>query len=273
MWTYTALLVVTMVMTGSGEDVEVSQSGVTTKVLGRSGKITLSKDDSSVTVEFDNLKEKLADGSDIKDNSHKFNNFASQDFTFSAVTDVDYPDTEIGTKKITFTATLSNSATFQIEMYFFNEDGNITVGDETSSVKEGDVKFNTKVNGWTFCDGTNACQQSETGAFLDFDIVIKGKNDKGEKTSESGKPDKLSVGNADVYLSNKITKDNQIVDMADDFPQVFTQGSKQIIRFRFPKFTGSIFYDPQIHMGGAGSLVASMALIIVATVAAVCKII
>ncbi|WAR06269.1 ASOMP-like protein [Mya arenaria] len=230
-------------------------------------------DDSSVTVEFDNLKEKLADGSDIKDNSHKFNNFASQDFTFSAVTDVDYPDTEIGTKKITFTATLSNSATFQIEMYFFNEDGNITVGDETSSVKEGDVKFNTKVNGWTFCDGTNACQQSETGAFLDFDIVIKGKNDKGEKTSESGKPDKLSVGNADVYLSNKITKDNQIVDMADDFPQVFTQGSKQIIRFRFPKFTGSIFYDPQIHMGGAGSLVASMALIIVATVAAVCKII
>ena len=36
--------------------------------------------------------------------------------------------------------------------------------------------------------------------------------------------------------------------MSGDFPKLVTRGNKQMLQFSFPKFNGSVHYDPVIEM-------------------------
>ena len=59
----------------------------------------------------------------------------------SPITDVDYPDSTLGTKKIEFNATVTNGAKLMVDMYIFKEDGNITMDGETTLVKKGELFY------------------------------------------------------------------------------------------------------------------------------------
>lgn len=255
---------------GSTAEESISASGVSVKVLGNSGKIELmnvgSTGDSknTIVVEFDNLLEKTMDGTDIKDSAHKFNTFASQDFTFGTPVDEMYTGTTIGVRRITFQSNLNNGATLKVHLYVFKAAGNITQENETTQVQAGNVKFNVEIMGWTFCAG--ACQQSEVGEYLDFDIVIKGK---GTTKKQSGET--YDLGSGKVMLSKKIKVDgsSDLADMAEGYPMFVTQGSKQVFRFRFPKFNSSVLYDPTVSLygdNGSGSVKITMATILLAII-------
>ncbi|KAH3699285.1 uncharacterized protein LOC127861256 [Dreissena polymorpha] len=257
------------------EDKDISDSGVSVKVLGKSGKIAFTNSDGkkTMTVEFDNLKEKTFDGSDIKDNNHGYNNFASQTFTFGAPIDSEYPETNISTKKLNFSAEINNGAKVMVDMYIFKQGGNISQDGEDTVVKRGDLKFSVTVSGWTFCNGT--CQPNEVGEYLDFDIVIKGARGATKSTSDGKKPDQYDVGSGVVLLSKKLKKDNENYEnMTATYPMLMTQGSKQIFRLRFPKFTKKVFYDPSLSFfadsgtGGSAGMSAGSLLLMVASLLA-----
>ncbi|XP_053372483.1 skeletal aspartic acid-rich protein 2-like [Mercenaria mercenaria] len=140
-------------------------------------------------------------------------------------------------------------------MYIFKESGDIVQENETVSVKAGNVKINIDITSWSFCDGSSSCKQNEMGEYLDFDIVMKGKSGSATRAdSESGNTYTLGDSGS-TMLSRKIKVDGaaDLVDMATDYPKLITQGSKQIFRFRFPKFTTSILYDPTIFLNPDGT--------------------
>ncbi|KAL4228464.1 hypothetical protein ACF0H5_011511 [Mactra antiquata] len=231
-------------------------SGIEVKVLGQSGKITVKKTDtandaaSSVTIEFDNLNEKDSDGNMINDNDHKVLTFANQVFTFSEPMDAKYPDTELGVKKISFQSTLHNQATVAIMMYIFKEGGDINNANETITVKEGDLKFNVEISNWPFCVASSNCPKNAIGESLDFEIVMKGKS-KASKETSSGK-EEYKLGNAVVTLSKMIVVDGVAVEMTEE-PMLVSRGSKDAFKFRFPKFSNKILYDPTLTLGDSGN--------------------
>ena len=201
----------------SPADSDASVDNIHVKVLGRSGKIQLgnqpnpSSDPNRITIEFSELKEKLADGSDIKDNKHKFNNFAKTDFEFTPPVDAIFMNsTQVRT--FTFNSTLNDDgATLETVIYIFKEDGNITLGDESTLVQKGNMKFSTTIKNWGFCgqSGVASCTQTQVGEFLDFGIIIKGKGTPKKKSNAEKKGDadeyELGEGSA-VLMSKKVSR-------------------------------------------------------------------
>lgn len=242
---------------GDSTEKEVAAAGVVANVLGNSGKITIMKagekadSDNKLTVEFKYLVEKKSDGADIKDSSHGINSFASQTFTFSTVVNENYMNTSIAVSRITFESTLKNGAMLKVHLYVFRAGGNITQNDESMIVEQGNVKFNVEIRGWTFCSDTQSCQQNEIGEYLDFDIVMKGKG--GDAKKKDGPENKYDLGSGTVLLSKKVKVDGTIVNMEGDYPKAMTKGSMQVFRFRFPKFTSDILYDPIFSLGEDGT--------------------
>ncbi|XP_061196981.1 uncharacterized protein LOC133205231 isoform X2 [Saccostrea echinata] len=196
----------------------VSAAQITTKILGRSGKMTIgqgvdpSRDGNRVQVTFDEVKEISSTGSPVGTNGaqkHSFNTFASLDFTFSSTEDVTYMG--LSAKRLNFTANIvSVGATLTVQVYIFTKDGEIDVDGETTKVASGTVKFNIKIDNWQFC-GSNGvtCKAgniNEVGSAIEFTISIKGKGT-GQKKMENKRTDGEEYdlgGGAAVLLSRKI---------------------------------------------------------------------
>ncbi|XP_076088901.1 uncharacterized protein LOC143059307 [Mytilus galloprovincialis] len=234
---------------------ETNAEGVWVKVLGKSGKIQVgnrqnpSQDPNRITIEFSELKEKKTDGSDIKDNKHRFNNFAVTDFQFSPPMDAEFMNLTV--KKFTFNATLNEEgAMLETEVLIFREDGEITLGNETTMVKKGNMKFSTTIKDWKFCgQGGTTCSSSEVGEFLDFGMTIKGKGTPKKKpSSDKGNAEEYDLGeDSSVVMSRKVKYNtDDWTTMASGYPMVVTQGSKQIFYIRLNKFTGTAYYDPTV---------------------------
>ncbi|KAK3599365.1 hypothetical protein CHS0354_009865 [Potamilus streckersoni] len=246
-------------------DQAMDSNGVYVKVLGHSGKIMVGKkqnssdDPNSVFIEFDEIKEKDSSGNEVGKSGatkHSFNTFASQSFSFTSLVDVEYQN--ISAKMFNFSASLTTvNAILVTSVYIFTEDGNITVANESTYIKAGNVKFNTEIKGWKFCGSPGvSCKQGqndEQGVYIDFVIVIKGKGSasKSKKRVSDGEEYDLG-GGAGVILSKKVKYDDKDwTNMSNGYPKMTTTGGKQIFTFRFEKFNSSALYDPTVTVGGS----------------------
>ena len=73
-----------------------------------------------------------------------FNAFADQDFTFSPLELASYQGLSV--KNFNFTSTLRGpNASLTVMAYMFQDEGNITFGNETSEIRKGMLKFNIQV--------------------------------------------------------------------------------------------------------------------------------
>lgn len=198
----------------------VSVGGVFVRVLGQSGKFVMgrtsnpSEDPNALKVAFDAIRELDKDGAVIGKGGrvkHSFNTFASQSFMFSNITDDQYQN--LSAKRLDFVANLTSvGATLTVQMYLFEEEGNITQDDEVSQVSKGTLKFNMVLENWSFC-GMNGetCKQgqkSSEGEYIEFVIAIKGKKSGTKK--EGGRKKRTNAqeydmgGDASVVLSGKV---------------------------------------------------------------------
>ena len=119
-----------------------------TKILGQSGKITVTGQGVELTFQVDSIAEVDQNGTEVGKTGaqkHALNTLATQQFTFSAVNNVSYFQ---GLKviNVNLTATLSGvNAKLDIMLYLFLEDGNVNFGTETFKVFNGSLKFNIQV--------------------------------------------------------------------------------------------------------------------------------
>lgn len=273
----------TTTQTPSSPDSTLSAAQITTKILGRSGKMTIGRgsnpdtDADKVQVTFDEVMEIDSSGTAVGTSGakrHSFNTFASLPFTFSALQDTSFGG--IAAKRLDFTADITSvSAKLTVQVYIFTNRGVISIDGENSTVTAGTVKFNIQIEGWQFCGNSGVtCSKganNEIGDGIEFVITIKGKGTQQRKTTgkrTDGEEFELGGGSS-VLLSRKISVDGgNYTDMATGYPKLETRGSKQMFVFRFPKFTSSVLYDPQIVLANpdtSGSNVATSSLSILIT--------
>lgn len=271
-----SLIFVMAILEFSLGDREVSRSGINVNALGRSGKIRIGFQQNNesqperVVVEMDELKERDSNGNEVgktgrPSTKHSFNTFASQDFMFTDTVESTLQDINVTTFQFK-SSLLEGTANLTVTVYIFNEDGNITLGDEETEVQRGNVKFSILIEKWRFC-GTNAGDDSctkggraETGEFLDFVITIKGKGtpspknesdeDEGRRGGRQKRGKKYDLGgDSEVVLSTKVQYDGgNFTDMASGYPKTVTRGSKTSFVFRFERFNESVFYDPTVEV-------------------------
>lgn len=238
---------------------DLDSEGTTVKVLGQSGKISLTRENKIVTIDFDSMVEKDATGETVGmtgalNDQHGVNSFATQSFTFSQLSVVNYKNLSFDT--FTFESPINSIGKLKCQVFIAKENGTITDGDDTFSVSNGDVKWNIEIPEWTFLIN---------GAFIDLDVEIKTKS--GEEASGSGKS--FSVGNAQLKMASSVLKDNQTVPMPATYPKMISKGNKKIFTFRFAKFSNSLLYDPMFNYGDAvvgAALKSSLSLSIVGVI-------
>lgn len=196
----------------------LSAAQITTKILGRSGKMTIGRgsnpdtDADKVQVTFDEVKEIDSSGNPVGASGamkHSFNTFASLDFTFSALEDTSFAG--ITAKRLNFTANIESvNATLTVPVYIFTNGGVISIDGEKSTVTAGTIKFNIQIEGWQFCGNSGVtCKQGskdEVGDAIEFVITIKGKGTQQRKTTDKrtdGEEFELG-GDSSVLLSRKV---------------------------------------------------------------------
>ena len=208
-------------------DKTVTVGDVTTKVLGQSGKIVIFKESNEtngIKVTFDFIEELDTNGETIKGQAkHSFNTFAPLEFTFSELENSTYASDNVSVTKFSFTATIpidGQDATLTSYVYIFTERGNITVDGESLAVKEGDVKFNVKIENWAFCgQGSTECRSGQTpivGQNLDFGIEIKNNNEDNE-TVEAPASDSNTYdfgGGSKVIVPKKVNDRNTSLQLS-----------------------------------------------------------
>lgn len=204
MWRFTVLLGVSLAVVGGVfGDKTVTQGGITTKVKGQSGKISLypagKTESQGVTITFDAIKEADADGV-INEQGHFFNNFARLDFTFSDIEQTTYVNSSVNVAQFSFMSTIdveaNVNATLTSYVYIFKEDGNITVDGEDVEVTSGMMKFNLKIENWTFCNPCTKGNKDYIGEYLDFYINVQSKG-----TPNKGKNNTFNLGDGATMVN------------------------------------------------------------------------
>jgi hypothetical protein len=205
------------------------------QILGQSGKMTITNPQmgsSSIMVTMDALKEVDSSGNAVGTSGnpkHSINTFASQSFAFSSLNTVQYQN--LTASSIDFSSTI-NSGTVKVLTYIFQDQGTIVHDGEESKVGNGTLKFSIGIDNWNWCTGSN-CQQGQTqqtGAFIDFDISIKGsKNPVAKAKANANIPSANQTkdydigGGAVVGLSSRIQVDGAWVTMPTGYPKMTTQ--------------------------------------------------
>lgn len=251
----TTTLFLFLAATVSAADKTSSAGGTTVQILGRSGKMTISRGGGSpLKVTMDALREVDSAGNAVGtsgNTKHSFNTFASQDFTFSAATTVQYQN--LTAAQIDFSCDI-NTAKFKVKTYVFEKAGTILNDGEASVVGNGTLKFNVDVKDWVWCNGAN-CKQGQTqqtGAFLDVDLTIQGLA--AAKKKAKANPNLPAAnqttdydlgGGAVLGMSNRVKVDGAWVTMAAGYPKMTSSGSKTTYTIRLPK-GAAILYDPTI---------------------------
>ena len=142
-------LTASLLVTCFAADKTISGGGITTKVLGQSGKITITGQGVEMTFEVASITEVDQNGTEVGKSGaqkHAVNSLASETFTFTAVNNVSYFQ---GLKVINVNLTarlIKVNAELDIMLYLFLEDGNVTFGNETFKVFNGSLKFNIQVS-------------------------------------------------------------------------------------------------------------------------------
>lgn len=140
--------------TSSDSDASLSSgSGVSLKVLGQSGKISLTGvggSNNTVTITMDAIKEVDSSGSQVgksgpNNGQHSRETFANTDFSFSELYDTKVSGVEA--KAVDFQVGLVNdAATLTVQAMLFTENGTISPTDgEEFDVSAGALKFNVVV--------------------------------------------------------------------------------------------------------------------------------
>lgn len=241
-------------------DTEMSGDGATADVLGHSGKITMTYEDQTTQITMSSVTEVDSSGNVVGNtgaasSKHSFNSFASQDFTFSDVYDGDFQG--IDASIVNFTCPLiDNSVHLTVELYLFLEHGNVTVGSKNYTVDPGSFKFSYYVDNWPFCTiggtGNTLCvkgNQEQQGAFLDFEVILKGQGNAKDVDIDSTDSTITYGANNEVVLPNKYQVDGAWFTMPSGYPLTVIQGSQQIVTFRFARFSGTLDYDPFVNWG------------------------
>lgn len=173
----------------------------------------------SLQVTISSLTELDASGSAVgttgsADEKHSFNSFASKDFEFSDVISEEYQG--LATSRVDFTCTLFAGATnLQVQLILFLEEGTVNVRNTTFAVERGSFKYTYNIDYWPFCTlggtGNTLCtkgQNTEVGAFLDFEIIMK-----------SGSDSNATVSNEPVWGNGTAT--TAVVDWSDGAQMIF----------------------------------------------------
>jgi len=251
------------------DDADLSLNDVAVKVLGQSGKIQIAKNYTNgnettletVTINFSALRERDANGADVGTTGkvkHSFNNFATFNFVVEPVQVGKFQNLTVLSTTLTASNIVNDTqGTFVAKVLVFNETGVIETGiNETAKVNAGALKFTVDVNDWPFCDGTVEDQESlafcqkgqdrETGAFLDFELEIKGQLQANKSLNSNST---YQLGNSDFVLSNYVKLDgDDYTQLPENYPAYERQGEKDVFTFRFPLFKTSASYDPLVVM-------------------------
>jgi len=247
------LTVLTDITSANDEEKEETAGDMTVKIKGRSGKFEYyhrtENDARKVEVKFDDLTELNADGDEIDIDGHSIKNFAGQDFTFTPVQEKEYGNATF--QCLTFSSDVNTVGNLEIETCMCSEEGFAGPPGDEWYITPGNLKFNINFNKWDFCNPcTDKKGKEEIGAFLQFEIEIKGRSQNASKIGggKGGKGGKggfdLGAG-AEVLLTSKFEAgaQEQFV-MPEGFPAYKTKGNKQIFAFRFQKFEAPLRYDP-----------------------------
>ena len=166
------------------DDVNLQTSGIELRVLGHSGKMELSNNDTTIRIQMKGVQEVDAEGNAVghrlpNKDKHSFNSFASQDFTISPISHKGL-DNAISSKSVDFSCPLlDGSALFKVTTHLvLNSSANYSEAgsNETFSLSAGSVKFNVEISDWSFCTngGTgHANCRGEHGAFLDISFTVQ----------------------------------------------------------------------------------------------------
>ena len=174
-----------------------------------------------MTVNFDYIKELDKDGNAVGSTGkkkHSINTFARENFTFPT-SGLKSHYQNLSVKHTQFEATISGpGAKLIVDIYVFKEAGNVSTSEnETLEVKQGTIKFNIKLENWTFCGAGDNCkkgQKAENGSQVEFGIEIKGRGKPTKKPKAKGKGRKvetLDLGGADCTLSGAVSIYNCVV--------------------------------------------------------------
>lgn len=157
---------------------------------------------------------------------------------------------------VDFRTTLLGTSELSVATLVFLHHGVITpTANESWAVAGGTIKFNVQFSSWPFCSGEsgNPCQGA-TGEFLELGMEIKGMTDNALPSGEKRytlATNAATGNNITLELSDEVNVDGTWVRMPSGYPRVEMQGSKQLFKFRFPRFNGAALYDPVIN--GVGS--------------------
>jgi hypothetical protein len=241
-------------------DKELQAGGMWAKVLGQSGKIDLAPskdvagDPNKVRIQIEALRELDSAGKELGNggnSKHSFNSFATQDFTFGTLEDTTYG----GVKciKLPFTSTLGPGSKVEIQVFMFKENGTIAAGGETFAVTNSTMKFNVKLSDWVWCSGNGDCKGTDgVGQSVELDISVTSKEE-AKKTAGAGQVYSLG-GGAQMRFSSKIQ-----IDGASTWTEMTTapaltgSGTTSKFTLKFPKFTTSVLYDPDITYGSTST--------------------
>jgi hypothetical protein len=225
-----------------GADKSIEAAGVTVKVKGQSGKMTLTlpkgNGTQDVEVTMDALRqlnsagETLGSGGNQK---HSFNSFATQEFTFGAPEETTYKELKVA--KVAFESTMVGTSKLKIDTYIFKEDGSFMVGDDNVTVAAGSVKFNVEFSSWSWCGADSVvCNQDGDGASVELDITVKGEGE----ASGSGK--NVDLGDAKLMMLNTYSDDDG--STWKEMPAGYPKMNGNTFTIQIPKFDGKVIYDP-----------------------------
>ena len=234
-------------------DENATEVPVEVNVQGQSGKFTIVPKGSSgnsvgIRVTMDALREVDSAGVEVgKTGSvkHSIQSFATQDFTVGSVEQVTVNG--VSAAKVSFDSPISSIGNLGVDTYLMAESGSVGMNNDSWSVDIGDLKWNIRLWGWTWCgDAAASCRSGEVGDAVELDITVQNMGG-GSASQKAGSNKTVSLGgSAELQLSSDVQTDCSWVPMADGYPMVTTQGSSTTITFRFPRFESSSLYDPVI---------------------------
>jgi len=252
-------------------DQAISAAGVTVKVKGQSGKmtITIPSGNSSTSVEcqmvalrqLDAVGNTLGGGGSEK---HSFNSFATQSFTFSEPMDDSYQNVSVA--KITFDSTLVGSSRIKIHTFIFKEAGTLIVGNDVLNVSAGAVKFNVELGSWSWCGDDVTCKGAEgLGDSVELDLSISAVDAaegngrrllfvNGSEVNETDDNETMTITSTDIEsqehdlggidLTMLSTYSSDGGETWSAMPEGYPKVSGSTFTLKFPRWSGSVIYDP-----------------------------
>lgn len=224
-------------------NVSHTAQGTTIKVLGQSGKATVTRSE-SITFQVDYLNELNSNGEIVGKTGavkHSVNTFATQSFEFTNLQSTTYQNKSV--EHFSFYSPIYSIGKLKVVVMIMKQETTVGTDNETWSVSPGDIKFNIEMYDWTFC---KPCLDG-TASHIEIGLEIKGSK------SESKSNKTIDIGGATLELSKRVNVDGSEIDMIDGYPQLLTKGSKQLFIFRFPTFLDKLVYDPVITMDSTTS--------------------